>query len=79
MARRTATEDGFERARLETRAFAADLLAEAGRIAERSDSEQASAEHVRRAAAHLYQGTGSRRQQVMTTGAADFQHPRRLW
>jgi hypothetical protein len=67
MVQKPATESGFNEARALAHRFAAYLLAEAGRIADRNDAERASAQHVRRAAAHLYQGSGSRRQQAMNT------------
>lgn len=62
-----ASRNGFEAAARETNQFGADLLDEAGRIARRYGSEEASPDHVRAAAEHLYRSGGSRRQQILAS------------
>ena len=62
-----ASPRGFDAAARETNQFAADLLDEAGRIARRYGAEEASPDHVRSAAEHLYRSGGSRRQQVLAS------------
>jgi hypothetical protein len=62
-----ASQLGFSKAIEVTDQFSADLLAEAGRIASRYGAEEASADHVRSAAEHLYRSGSSRRQQVLAS------------
>lgn len=62
-----ASQKGFEKAKQVVDVFASDLLDEAGRIAKRFDAEEASAEHVRSAAEHLYRSGGNWRSQVLST------------
>src|SRR5262245_59713571 len=56
-----ASPNGFKVAAESANEFARDLLDESGRIAHRYGSEQASPDHVRAAAEHLYRSGRSKR------------------
>ena len=62
-----ASEPGFDEAIRQVHRFAEELLNEAGAIAKRNESDEASAAHVRRAATHLYTSGSSRRGQILTS------------
>lgn len=60
-----ASRRGFDAADRISQDFSAELLTEAGRIAKRYGAEQASPDHVRAAAEHLYRSGASHVQQAI--------------
>lgn len=59
------SERGFDEAEEQVRLFVDDLADEAGRIARRVGSEEASAKHVRRAAEAIYSSSRQRRSDML--------------
>jgi hypothetical protein len=67
VARIEPSEKGFDESLRQMNRFVDELLNEASRIAARGLAEKASADHVRRAAEHLY-SAGPRRTSLILTG-----------